>query len=70
MFTPSAAFMVYTVNGSDRNSDADLFVSKAGLEQLNISPKDIKKGLFEMTIRFKDHAKQEHLMNERANKNE
>lgn len=70
MFTPSAAFMVYTVNGSDRNSDADLFVSKAGLEQLNISPKDLKKGLFEMTIRFKDHAKQEHLMNETANKNE
>lgn len=54
LFTPTVAFIVYTVNGSDSDSGADLFVSKEGMEKLDISPKQFKQGLFEMKLRFRD----------------
>ncbi len=61
LFTPTAAFIVYTVKGSDSDSDADLFVSKEGIEKLDISPKQFKQGLFEMKLRFKDQFKQSYI---------
>lgn len=60
-FTPTAAFIVSMVDGADSKSDADLFLSKEGLEKLDISRADFKKGVFDMKLRLKDKRKYEEL---------
>lgn len=57
LYTPTAAFVVYLVDGSDNNSDADLFLSKEGIEKLDIDKKNFRKGIFEMRFRRKEDQK-------------
>lgn len=57
LYTPTAAFVVYLVDGSDNNSDADLFLSKEGIEKLDIDKKSFRKGIFEMRFRRKEEHK-------------
>lgn len=57
LYTPTAAFVVYLVDGSNSNSDADLFLSKEGIEKLDIDKKSFRKGIFEMRFRRKEEHK-------------
>ena len=57
LYTPTAAFVVSLVDGSDSNSEADLFLSKEGIEKLDISKKDLRKGVFDMRFRRKEEHK-------------
>ena len=51
-FTPTVKFVVYFMEENTSNkSVADLYVSRAGIDKLDISPRDVKrKGVFNMTM--------------------
>lgn len=58
LFTPTVAFIVSTEDGYAGDSKADMFVSKEGLDKLDINKDQYKKGLFEVRMRYKDSNKQ------------
>ena len=51
-FTPTVKFVVYFIDENTSNkSTADLYVSRAGIDKLDISPREVKrKGVFNMTM--------------------
>lgn len=61
LFTPTVAFIVSTEDGYAGDSKADMFVSKAGLDKLDINQDQYNKGLFEVRMRYKDSNKQNHI---------
>ena len=61
-FTPTVKFMVYFMEEStSNNSTADLYVSRAGIDKLDVSPRDVKrKGVFNMTIHRNSSKSEKH----------
>lgn len=58
-FTPTVKFVVYLMEENTGNkSSADLYVSRAGIDKLDITPKEVKrKGIFNMTMHRYSHSK-------------
>jgi len=59
-FTPTVKFVVYFMEENTSNTTkADLYVSREGIDKLDISPRDVKrKGVFNMTM-LRDPSKEE-----------
>lgn len=51
-FTPTIKFVVYLMEeNTNKKSSADLYVSRAGIDKLDITPQEVrKKGIFNMTM--------------------
>ena len=51
-FTPTVKFVVYLIDNAPNNSSqADLYVSKLGIDRLDVPRDQMKRGIFKMTIK-------------------